>query len=733
MASGFDFPLVPTSYNQIALGYISWSQLSITATYTLETVLFIINNQTNSTRTSTVKNTDINFANISIPTNTNSAGTVTTVIPVGDGNTITATFPSTPYEDYPSTYAFCGTLPTVISGTSTCLTIQSETCAISGYSASGLNSNNGVFTFPSHPPISVGVQTGLDLSQDPRGWTYTAMVDTDCDAGGGLLKPLFPDLEFWSCGGVMTCVSPAIALNTALFLTVTSTSHEVGPATPPTTIPQAPAAPQPNLPKSSLVAATSNPPVPNDTPVGNQITSELQQAPNNEPTPAQPTTTSLSPPSQSISPNQPAPNNQPAANNSPSPVQQAATGQPAPNNQPAANNLPTSVPPAVQPLEGPKQSAPNNRPAANPPPTPSATIISIAVTSTNAQASILVSTAPVAAIPVLQTSIQNGGQTVVSTSFSPLIPNAPITIVPGAINSARHPVSPIAFLPTAITTTNAQGITTTSTGTAVIIPIVVSSTNSQGQVVLSSSLLTAAATASANVIITSTDAKGSIVSSTAQVPAVILTTTNAQGSQIIITSPITQPLIAFGTSTQDLITGTTNLPILTIGTQTVTANSASQYIIASQTLTPGGAITISGTPISLAPSATALIIGSSTISLDSSATILPPLTIGTQVVTANKAGQYIVDGLTLTPGGVVTVSGTRVSLEAGDTGVVVGTSTEALGALITAGLGSGPGGNGTSGVKPFTGGGVKASRIGNLSLWLEGFIMMFGMRALMGL
>ena len=93
----------------------------------------------------------------------------------------------------------------------------------------------------------------------------------------------------------------------------------------------------------------------------------------------------------------------------------------------------------------------------------------------------------------------------------------------------------------------------------------------------------------------------------------------------------------------------------------------------------------------------------------------------------------MVGGVTLTPGGAVTVSGTRVSLEAGDTGVVVGTSTEALGPLITAGLGSGPGGNGTSGVKPFTGGGVKALRIEILSFWLEGFIMVSGMRTLMGL
>ena len=72
------------------LNYISWSQMSITATYTAETKLLIINNQTNSTRTSTIKNTELNLANISTPTNTNSAGTVTTSISLYDGNIMTA-------------------------------------------------------------------------------------------------------------------------------------------------------------------------------------------------------------------------------------------------------------------------------------------------------------------------------------------------------------------------------------------------------------------------------------------------------------------------------------------------------------------------------------------------------------------------------------------------------------------------------------------------------------------
>ncbi|KAK4983224.1 hypothetical protein LTR50_007344 [Elasticomyces elasticus] len=52
---------------------------------------------------------------------------------------------------------------------------------------------------------------------------------------------------------------------------------------------------------------------------------------------------------------------------------------------------------------------------------------------------------------------------------------------------------------------------------------------------------------------------------------------------------------------------------ITVGSATITPNSASEYVIGSQTLSPGGpAITVSGTRYSLAPSATQIVIGSST-------------------------------------------------------------------------------------------------------------------------
>ncbi|KAF2683219.1 hypothetical protein K458DRAFT_305729 [Lentithecium fluviatile CBS 122367] len=56
----------------------------------------------------------------------------------------------------------------------------------------------------------------------------------------------------------------------------------------------------------------------------------------------------------------------------------------------------------------------------------------------------------------------------------------------------------------------------------------------------------------------------------------------------------------------------TNPPLLTIGSETYTAadGSGTTFVIGSQTLTPGGIITVDGTTINLAPGATELVYGS---------------------------------------------------------------------------------------------------------------------------
>ncbi|CAF9939061.1 MAG: hypothetical protein HETSPECPRED_001469 [Heterodermia speciosa] len=134
-------------------------------------------------------------------------------------------------------------------------------------------------------------------------------------------------------------------------------------------------------------------------------------------------------------------------------------------------------------------------------------------------------------------------------------------------------------------------------------------------------------------------------------------------------------------------------PILTIANQPITQNSASEYIIASQTLAPGSSpITLSGTTYSLGPSASAVVINGLTSPLPSTTpsplpSFLPSaqvFTIGTQPFTASllsgsgsgSVSEYVVGSQTLVPGAVaVTVGGVQVSLEAGGGGIVVGGTT----------------------------------------------------------
>lgn len=109
----------------------------------------------------------------------------------------------------------------------------------------------------------------------------------------------------------------------------------------------------------------------------------------------------------------------------------------------------------------------------------------------------------------------------------------------------------------------------------------------------------------------------------------------------------------------------TSISQFIVGKEIVTANSASQYIIHGETLVPGAsAITFDGTPISLAPHATQVVVGSSTIGLlRANEASLSTLTVNGQIITANGADQYIVAGQTITPGAsAVTISGTPISI-----------------------------------------------------------------------
>ena len=125
-------------------------------------------------------------------------------------------------------------------------------------------------------------------------------------------------------------------------------------------------------------------------------------------------------------------------------------------------------------------------------------------------------------------------------------------------------------------------------------------------------------------------------------------------------------------------------PILTLGQSTFTANSKSEYIVAGQTLHAGSPpIVVSGSTISLVPSAAAVVVNGKTASLTPHsivATVAPPvITIGPSAVTAVQKGEYVIAGQILSAGGsAITVSGTRISLGSDASDLVVGSSTQHL-------------------------------------------------------
>lgn len=122
-------------------------------------------------------------------------------------------------------------------------------------------------------------------------------------------------------------------------------------------------------------------------------------------------------------------------------------------------------------------------------------------------------------------------------------------------------------------------------------------------------------------------------------------------------------------------------PVITIGTQTFAANSATQFNLGSgQTLKPGGVATIHGTTVSLGPSASFVVVNGATATLSSPNTTPPPvITIGSRTFVPNAATQFfLAPGQTLSPGGVATISGTTVSLAPNADFVVLNGHTETL-------------------------------------------------------
>ena len=124
----------------------------------------------------------------------------------------------------------------------------------------------------------------------------------------------------------------------------------------------------------------------------------------------------------------------------------------------------------------------------------------------------------------------------------------------------------------------------------------------------------------------------------------------------------------------------TPAPVITIGGTAFSANDRSTFIIDGQTLTPGGAITIDGTKVSLAPGASSVLINGKTLPLANPAVTSPlVIAVGGTTYTENAGSSFVIDGQTLSPGGSITVDSSIISLAPGGaSNVVINGHTEAL-------------------------------------------------------
>ena len=181
---------------------------------------------------------------------------------------------------------------------------------------------------------------------------------------------------------------------------------------------------------------------------------------------------------------------------------------------------------------------------------------------------------------------------------------------------------------------------------------------------------------------------GSTYTANAASQFVVAGQTLTPGGQIAVSSTTVSlapaaNAVVIGTSTQLLSTPepASSPAVLTFAGSTYTADTASQFVIAGQTLAPGGQIAVSSTTLSLAPSANVAVIGTSTQSLATSAPSANAavLTFAGSTYTADSATQFIVAGQTLTPGGTITASSTVISMPQGTNFAVIGSSTQFLG------------------------------------------------------
>ena len=180
-----------------------------------------------------------------------------------------------------------------------------------------------------------------------------------------------------------------------------------------------------------------------------------------------------------------------------------------------------------------------------------------------------------------------------------------------------------------------------------------------------------------------------------QIPNSVSSVAIGSGSGAISSVPLTSsdrtfPEEASSFTTALAVAVSTDAPTINIETQGTMANGDGDSNVQSQS-----------------NSATMLAIGSGTSNVPAAATAAaaakpPPVSIGSQILTADSETEYILGSQTLTPGAQSSVSGTPVSLAVDATEAFIGSSTEGLVGYSTNGISAGSNVS-TPEVMPFTG------------------------------
>jgi hypothetical protein len=127
---------------------------------------------------------------------------------------------------------------------------------------------------------------------------------------------------------------------------------------------------------------------------------------------------------------------------------------------------------------------------------------------------------------------------------------------------------------------------------------------------------------------------------------------------------------------------------ITVGGSVLVPDSSSRFVVGSQTLAPGGApIVIGDNTVSLAESATAVVINGATSPVrrpqdapaDAGQPAAPQVTVGGSTFTANAQSDFVIGSQTLVPGGApIVVGDDTVSLADSATAVVINGATNAI-------------------------------------------------------